>query len=276
MTRLHLPRPAPTARAVPPGATAAATLAAGVARPWSTRRPVSVIGPPPPYDAFGVAATCSATGPHAAPEGGVGAPSRLTARGTQLNRVRPSRALGLRAAAVRHGPEAALGRRDATRRGFTGRDGEGRGPPPARPVKSGSSTAPPPGAEGGALSCSSSASSPWSSSRSTPSARSCRSTRAPARSGARTAPAGAVERRRPRTAPARGARRGTGAPHGACQGPLLGPPSGTRRVAPRSPMGSIGLAPADMKRSALLRAGPARLRGIASASLTLAAASPAA
>jgi hypothetical protein len=39
---------------------------------------------------------------------------------------------------------------------------------------------------------------------------------------------------------------------------------------------AIGLAPADMKRSASLRAGPARLRGIASTSLTLAAASPAA
>ena len=189
--------------------------------------------------------------------------------------------LGLRATAVRRGPEAALGRRDATRRGFTGRDGEGRtGPPPARPVRSGSSTAPPPGAEGGALSCSSSASSPsssWSCSRSSRSARSCRTHPRGARPERSTH--GACGRRgteAPTSAPARRARKGTGAPHGACPGPLLGPPSGTRRVAPRSPMGSIGLAPADMKRSALLRAGPARLRGIASASLTLAAASPAA
>lgn len=78
---------------------------------------------------------------------------------------------------MRRGPEAALGRRDATRRGFTGRDGEGRtGTPPARPVKSGSADAPPPGAEGGALSCSSSASSSSSSScsRSSRSAGSCR------------------------------------------------------------------------------------------------------
>ena len=116
------------------------------------------------------------------PGGRSGRPLAASPRGTQLNRVRPS-ALGLRAAAVRRGPKAALGRRDATRRGFTGRDGEGRtGPPPARPVKSGSSTAPPPGAEGGVLSCSSSgcsssASSPsssWSCSRSSRSARSCR------------------------------------------------------------------------------------------------------
>lgn len=35
-------------------------------------------------------------------------------------RVRPSRVLGLRATAVRRGPKAALGRRDATRRGFPG------------------------------------------------------------------------------------------------------------------------------------------------------------
>ncbi len=70
--------PAPSARAVPPGTTAAVVLAAGVARPWSTRRPVSVIGPSPPYDAFGAAATCSAAGPLAAPEGG-GAPPRGSA-----------------------------------------------------------------------------------------------------------------------------------------------------------------------------------------------------
>ena len=108
----------------------------------------------------------------AGPGGRSGRPLAASPRGTQLIRVRPS-ALGLRAAPVWRGPKAALGRRDATRRGFTGRDGEGRtGPPPARPVKSGSSTAPPPGAEGGALSCSSSASSPRSCSRSSRSARS--------------------------------------------------------------------------------------------------------
>ena len=49
--------------------------AAGVAGPWWTRRPVSVYGPSPPHDAFGAAATCSAAGPLAAPEGG-GAPPR--------------------------------------------------------------------------------------------------------------------------------------------------------------------------------------------------------
>lgn len=57
-----------------------------------------------------------------------GRPLAAQPRGTPLNRVRPS-ALGLRATAVRRGPKAALGRRDATCRGFTGRDGEGRGPP---------------------------------------------------------------------------------------------------------------------------------------------------
>jgi hypothetical protein len=86
----------------------------------------------------------------------------------------------------------------------------------------------------------------------------------PAWSGARTAPADAVGRKRPRRL--RRAGRGRyGREHGARQGPLLGPPSVARRAAPRSPMGSIGLAPADMKRSAPLRAGPAGLRGIASA-----------
>ena len=45
---------------------------------------------------------------------------------------------------MRRGTEAATGRSDATRRGFTARDGEGgAGPPPARGVKSGSSIAPP-------------------------------------------------------------------------------------------------------------------------------------
>ena len=51
---------------------------------------------------------------------------------------------------MRRGTEAALGRSDVTRRGFTARDGEGRtGPPPARGVKSGSATAPPAGTGGG-------------------------------------------------------------------------------------------------------------------------------
>jgi len=191
--------PAPLARTVPPGTTAAVVLAAGVARPWSTRRPVSVRGPSPPYDAFEAAPTRCAAGPACRPRRAEGRPLAAARRGAQLNRVRPSRALGLRATAVRRGPEAALGRRDATRRGFTGRDGEGRGPPPARPVKSGSSIAPPPGAEGGALSCSSSASSSWSS-RSSCSAGSSRARprRARPERGHRTVPAGAVGRGRSR------------------------------------------------------------------------------
>ncbi len=104
---------------------------------------------------------------------------------------------------------------------------------------------------------------------------SCASTRSPPGARHRTAPADAVGRGRPRRL-RRAGRGRDGREPGARQGPLLGPPSVTRRAAPRSPMGSIGLAPADMKRSASLRAGPAHLRGIASASLTLAAASPAA
>jgi len=56
---------------------------------------------------------------------------------------------------VRRGTEAVIGRSEATRRGFTRRDGEGRtGPPPARGVKSGSSTAPPAGTGGGGCRCS--------------------------------------------------------------------------------------------------------------------------
>ncbi len=118
--------------------------------------------------------------------GGPGGRSRrplaASRRGTQLNRVRPSRAW------------------------------------PA----SGSATAPPPGAEGGALSCSSSASSPWSCSRSSRSAGSCRADPRKARpSRARHGASGRRGTEPPTSAPARGARKGTGAPHGACQEPLL-------------------------------------------------------
>ena len=56
---------------------------------------------------------------------------------------------------MRRGTEAVLGRSDATRRGFTARDGEGgAGPPPARGVKSGSATASPAGTGGGGNSAS--------------------------------------------------------------------------------------------------------------------------
>ena len=145
------------------------------------------------------------------PAGRSGRPLAASPRGTQLIRVRPSRALGLRATAVRRGPKAALGRRDATRRGFTGRDGEGRpGPPPARPVKS---DAPPPSAR---------------SRRRRPFVLvlgvvvlvlpllvlceivSYASTRSPPGAEPRTAPAGAVGRNGQRSASERAARAGAG------------------------------------------------------------------
>ena len=54
------------------------------------------------------------------------------------------------AALARRGAQAALGRRDAARKGFTARAGQGKlGPRPARAVKSGGSIAPFAGAAGG-------------------------------------------------------------------------------------------------------------------------------
>ena len=62
-----------------------------------------------------------------------------------------------------------------------------------------------------------------------------------------------------------GAGRGRyGREHGARQRHLPGPPPVTRRAAPREPK-RVWAAPAEMRRSVSLRAGPARLRGIASA-----------
>jgi hypothetical protein len=117
--------PAPSARAPMPGTTVAIVLAAGVARPWSTRRPVSVYGPSPPYDAFGAAPTRCAAGPLAAPEGGVGAPSRHRREGhsgyasgqARLACERP------RCGAARRPPSAAGTRRAGDSRGVTARGG---------------------------------------------------------------------------------------------------------------------------------------------------------
>ena len=120
--------PAPSARAVPPGTTAAALHAAGVARPWSTRRPVSVYGPSPPYDAFGAAATCSAAGPALpAPEGGGAPPRGIAARDTADTRqAKPGLACERpRCGVARRPPSAAGTRRAGASRDVTARGGRG-------------------------------------------------------------------------------------------------------------------------------------------------------